>query len=85
MTDTGSTGPGRPADDTAWARSAEVPDEDAAEQRRELLDDLEDTDPETTAGRHRGRHLTDPPLEVSEADLADQLVDVPFDDDQDRG
>jgi hypothetical protein len=53
------------------------------EQRRDLVDDPEDGDPETVAGRERAP-LGDPPLEVSEGDLADQRVEVPLDDDLDR-
>lgn len=85
MTKAGPAGAERPDDDTVWARRAEVPDADADEQRRDLLDDPEDADPETTAGRDLRHQLAEPPLEVSEADLADQLVDAPFDDEQDRG
>jgi hypothetical protein len=86
MTEAGSTGRVRPLDDTAWSADAEVPDADADEQRRELVDNPDEVDPETVAGRDRSHHLANPPLEVSEADLADQLMDVPFDDDDlDRG
>lgn len=67
-----------------WTGDPEVPEADADEQRRDLLDDPGDTDPETLVGRDRTEHLAEPPLEVNEADLADQLVDVPFDDDLDR-
>lgn len=56
-------------------------DADAEEQRRELVDDG-DLDPETVAGRSGG---SEAPLEVSEGDLADQAVEVPDDDEFDRG
>jgi hypothetical protein len=82
MTETGSAGGVRPAKDAVWPGGPEVSDADAEEQRRDLLDDPEDTDPEAVAGR--GHHPGEPPLEVSEADLADQFVDVPLDDDLDR-
>jgi hypothetical protein len=83
MTEAGSTGQVQPVDD-AWATDPEVPDADADEQHRELVDNPDEADPETVAGRDRRDRLREPPLEVSEADLADQLVDVPFDDEAER-
>ena len=45
------------------------------------IDDSADVDPEAVAGHAT---LGEPPLEVSEGDLADQRVEVPLDDDLDR-
>ena len=84
MTETGSAGGVRPTAGTVWSGSPEVPDADAEEQRRDLVDDPEDADPEAVVGRDRNLRLAEPPLEVSEADLAEQLVDVPLDDELDR-
>lgn len=87
MTDTGSTGRAPSAESSEraeWAEDPEVPEADADEQRREVIDNPDEADPETVAGRDRSDRLREPPLEVSEADLADQLVDVPFDDDVER-
>jgi hypothetical protein len=83
MTETGSTGRVRPTQDTAWTVDPEVPDADADEQRRPVIDDDPDqADPEAAAGRDLDQRLTDRPLEISEADLIDQFVEVPFDDDR---
>jgi hypothetical protein len=86
MTETGSTGRVQPAEDTAWAVDPEVPDVDADEQRRSVVeDDPEAADPEAIAGRDLSQRLIDPPLEISEADLVDQVVEIPYDDLDDRG
>jgi hypothetical protein len=85
MTDAGSTGRVPPVPNPAWVAAPEVPDADAEEQSRGVVNDPEEADPETAAGRDLSRLLTDRPLEVSEADLVDQAVEVPFDDDIDRG
>jgi hypothetical protein len=84
MTEAGSTGRVPPVPHPAWTGDPEVPDADAEEQSRDVVDDPEEADPETTAGRDLSRRLADRPLEVSEADLVDQAVEVPFDDDIDR-
>jgi hypothetical protein len=84
MSETGSPGGVRPTEDAVWRNDPEVPDTDTEEQRRDLLDDREDTDPEAVAGRDHRHQLAEPPLEVSEADLVEQLVDVSLDDDLDR-
>jgi hypothetical protein len=83
MTEPGSAGRALPTEGAAWIDDPEVPAADAQEQHRDLVDDLEDTDPEAVVGRGRAT-LDEPPLEVSEGDLADQRVEVPLDDDLDR-
>lgn len=84
MTNTGPTGEAQPTKAAGWPESPEVAGADTEEQRRDLLDDPEETDPEAVAGRDRRDRLAEPPLEVSEADLAEQLVDVSLDDELDR-
>jgi len=70
----------------SWPGDPEVPDADADEQRRPVVDDPDDVDPETAAGRDVSHRFAEPPLEVSEFDLADQSVEIPLDDDElDRG
>jgi len=67
----------------AWQAPLEVDPAEVGEQARELLDD--DTDPEAPVGA--GPRAADLDLGlglVPEADLAEQLADVPFDDDGDR-
>jgi hypothetical protein len=81
MTDTGPT---RAGSHDAWSPDPEVPEADADEQRRPLLDTAEDLDPEAAAGRDAGGPV-EPPLEVSEADLLEQSVEVPDDEEFDRG
>lgn len=55
----------------------EVPEADAQEQARDLVD--ADVDPEAVAGRTAD--LDDRPLEVNEADVAEQLSEAVVDDD----
>lgn len=84
MTEAGSTGQMPPVDDP-WASIPEVPDADAEEQHRDLVEDPDEVDPETVAGRDRTDRLREAPLEVSEFDLAEQSVEVPLDDEPDHG
>lgn len=84
MPDARSTRRPEPADG-AWAADPEIPDADADEQRRPVADDPEEVDPETAAGRNAQQRLEEPPLEVDEGDLAEQVVEIPFDDEVDRG
>lgn len=85
MSETVPTGRTEPAD-IPWSQDPEVPDADAEEQRREVVEDPEELDPETIAGRDPSARFGEPPLEVGEFDLADQSVEVPLDDDDlDRG
>jgi len=62
-----------------WQAPLEADAADASDQVRDLLDD--DTDPEAPAARL----AVDLDLDAaSEGDLAEQLHEVPFDDDGDR-
>ncbi len=65
-----------------WQTPLEADPADASEQARDLLDS-DDVDPEEPAAvpvRPEDLDLT----HASEADLAEQLYEVPFDDDGDR-
>jgi len=73
----GGTGP------APWPSSSQIDPADADEQARDLLD--EDTDPEAPASSGPPGGRPDVDLDAaSEADLVEQLYDVPFDDDGDR-
>ena len=67
---------GQPAEDQRWQPLLEADPADAQEQAREVMD--AEPDPEDVAAVDlRGLDLGT----ASEADLAEQLVEVPFDDD----
>jgi hypothetical protein len=80
MSHASQAGRGEPVQ-APWADDPEVPDADADEQRRPVVDDPQESDPETAAGRDASARLTEPPLEADEYDVADQSVEVPLDDD----
>jgi hypothetical protein len=66
-----------PAGPARWQAPLEADPADAQEQTRDLLDDV--GDPEAPAS------VPDPDLSrASEADLAEQSYEVPFDDDGER-
>lgn len=69
-------------DDHRWQPPLEADPADAQEQSREVIDD--DTDPETPVASSLTISLDLDLSRASEADLADQLHEVPFDDDLDR-
>jgi hypothetical protein len=79
-------GTGEPArrgsDEPGWQAPLEVDPADAGEQARDLLDD--DTDPEAPAAAPTRVVDSDLLGAASEADLAEQLSEVAFDDDGDR-
>ena len=61
--------------------SMETPGEDAAEQARTVSPDVDEADGEAGAGQSR---LLSVPLEVGEADAAEQIRDVGYDDEDYR-
>ena len=72
---------GRPDSDQHWQPLSEVDPADAQEQARDLLDP--EIDPEATASGPPASDLVDLGV-ASEADVAEQLRDVPLDDDGER-
>jgi hypothetical protein len=72
--------PARPVEDDAasWQAPLEADVADASEQARDVVDDIPDPEAPAAAGPRPG----DLDLaSASEADLAEQLHEVPFDDD----
>ena len=73
--------------DATWQPPLEADPADVGDQRRGLIDATDEGgDPEapvTTSGAERVRDL-DLLSRASEADVAEQLSEVPFDDDTDR-
>lgn len=78
----GQPAPVRPADaETSWQAPLEADVADVSEQARDLLDDAPDPEAPAAATPRPG----DLDLgAASEADLAEQLYEVPFDDDGER-
>jgi len=74
---------GRTLGDATWQPPLEADPADASEQERALVDEI---DPEAPAGSARADRTADDDLlsRASEGDLAEQLSEVPFDDDADR-
>jgi hypothetical protein len=75
---------GRTLDDATWQPPLEADPADASDQERALVDEV--GDPEAPAGSARAYRTADDDLlsRASEGDLAEQLSEVPFDDDADR-
>ncbi len=69
-----------------WAPAEEVPEADAQEQRQDLTP--EPVDPEVAVGRPVSVAGSDPDVDVlpaaNEADVVEQLQEVPYDDDVER-
>ena len=72
---------GRPGSDQHWQPSSEIDPADAQEQARDILD--VEIDPEAPVSAPQASDAFDLG-EASEADLAEQLREVPFDDDGER-
>jgi hypothetical protein len=72
---------GRPGSDQHWQPSSEIDQADAQEQARDVLD--VELDPEAPVSGPPPSNAVDLG-EASEADLADQLREVPLDDDGER-
>ncbi|HEX2807882.1 MAG TPA: hypothetical protein VHN80_17110 [Kineosporiaceae bacterium] len=72
---------GRPGSDQHWQPLSEVDPADAQEQARDVLD--VEIDPEAPVTGPQASDLVDLGA-ASEADLAEQLRDVPLDDDGER-
>lgn len=70
----------QPARDDAWQAPLEADPADAQEQTRDVIDDVGDPEAPVTLRPPTGLDLT----KASEADLAEQLYEVPLDDDLDR-
>jgi hypothetical protein len=66
----------------AWTADLEAPEEDVAEQRRELLDD--DLDPEAVAGAGDGGPGAEVLSRADEGDIAEQAREVTLDEEDDR-
>ena len=67
----------------AWDVDLEAPEEDAAEQHRDLVDD--DLDPEAVAGADDGGSDAAEVLSrADEGDIAEQLREVTLDEEDDR-
>ena len=67
----------------AWTADLEAPEEDAADQHRELVDD--DRDPEAVAGAgERGPGSAEWLARADEGDIAEQALEVTVDEEDDR-
>jgi hypothetical protein len=74
-------GPGE--QEQAWTTDLEAPEEDAAEQHRDLVD--KDLDPEAVAGAgDRGLDAEESLSHAAEGDIAEQAREVTLDEEDDR-